>query len=134
RSRPHHPLSLSPGNRPGSPSIPTTSTCSTPRLRTACPSHKRVARRPAFLPSRRRAHLREPTAWRPPYRDLGAQPMADVRVRDMLKRYGAVTAVDHISLEIHDGELMVFLGPSGCGKTTTLRSIAGPARPERRDL
>jgi len=60
--------------------------------------------------------------------------MADVRVRGMLKRYGAVTAVDHISLEIHDGELMVFLGPSGCGKTTTLRSIAGLERPESGDI
>ena len=60
--------------------------------------------------------------------------MADVRVRDMLKRYGVVTAVDHISLEVHDGELMVFLGPSGCGKTTTLRSIAGLERPESGDI
>jgi multiple sugar transport system ATP-binding protein len=60
--------------------------------------------------------------------------MADVRIRDMLKRYGAVTAVDRISLEVHDGELMVFLGPSGCGKTTTLRSIAGLERPESGDI
>ena len=52
----------------------------------------------------------------------------------MFKRYGAVTAVDRISLEVHDGELMVFLGPSGCGKTTTLRSIAGLERPESGDI
>jgi ABC-type sugar transport system ATPase subunit len=60
--------------------------------------------------------------------------MADVRIRDMVKRYGVVTAVDHISLEVHDGELMVLLGPSGCGKTTTLRSVAGLERPESGDI
>jgi ABC-type sugar transport system ATPase subunit len=41
------------------------------------------------------------------------------------KRYGAVTAVDDLSLEVADGELLVLLGPSGCGKTTVLRMIAG---------
>jgi ABC-type sugar transport system ATPase subunit len=60
--------------------------------------------------------------------------MADVRIRDMVKRYGIVTAVDHISLEVDDGELMVLLGPSGCGKTTTLRSVAGLERPESGDI
>jgi ABC-type sugar transport system ATPase subunit len=60
--------------------------------------------------------------------------MADVRIRDMVKHYGVVTAVDHISLEVHDGELMVLLGPSGCGKTTTLRSVAGLERPESGDI
>lgn len=38
---------------------------------------------------------------------------------------GEVTAVDHINLEIKDGELVTLLGPSGCGKTTTLRMISG---------
>lgn len=60
--------------------------------------------------------------------------MADVRIRNMVKRYGATVAVDNISLEIRDGELMVFLGPSGCGKTTTLRSIAGLEHPEGGDI
>ncbi len=41
------------------------------------------------------------------------------------KRYGAAMAVDGVSLDIADGELVVLLGPSGCGKTTTLRMIAG---------
>jgi multiple sugar transport system ATP-binding protein len=38
---------------------------------------------------------------------------------------GGVRAIDELSLEIGDGEFMVFVGPSGCGKTTALRSIAG---------
>src|SRR5690242_21312582 len=38
---------------------------------------------------------------------------------------GGVQAIDDLSLEIGDGEFMVFVGPSGCGKTTALRSIAG---------
>lgn len=44
---------------------------------------------------------------------------------DVVKRYGAVTAVDRISFSIQRGELVTFLGPSGCGKTTSLRLIAG---------
>jgi multiple sugar transport system ATP-binding protein len=60
--------------------------------------------------------------------------MAEVRIRNLIKRFGNTTAVDGISLEIHDGELMVFLGPSGCGKTTTLRSIAGLEHPESGDI
>ena len=60
--------------------------------------------------------------------------MAEVIIRELVKRYGAVSAVDNISLQVHDGELMVFLGPSGCGKTTTLRSIAGLEHPESGDI
>jgi multiple sugar transport system ATP-binding protein len=41
------------------------------------------------------------------------------------KKFGEVTAVDGISLDVRDGEFMVLLGPSGCGKTTFLRIIAG---------
>jgi multiple sugar transport system ATP-binding protein len=60
--------------------------------------------------------------------------MADVAVRELVKRFGRFTAVDRVSLEVRDGELMVFLGPSGCGKTTTLRSIAGLEHPESGDI
>ncbi len=41
------------------------------------------------------------------------------------KRYGKALAVDGVSLDIAQGELVVLLGPSGCGKTTTLRMVAG---------
>ena len=47
----------------------------------------------------------------------------------MTKRFGEFTAVDSISLDIHEGEFFTLLGPSGCGKTTTLRMIAGFEEP-----
>lgn len=54
-----------------------------------------------------------------------------VVLEELSKRFsGDVQAVDHIDLEIADGEFTVFLGPSGCGKTTTLRMIAGLERPD----
>ncbi len=46
-------------------------------------------------------------------------------LRDVVKRFGGVTAVDRTALDIGDGELFTLLGPSGCGKTTLLRLIAG---------
>lgn len=49
----------------------------------------------------------------------------NVELRNVRKRFGNTIAVDDISLEIEDGELIAFLGPSGCGKTTTLRMISG---------
>jgi multiple sugar transport system ATP-binding protein len=48
-----------------------------------------------------------------------------IQVEGAAKRFGAVTAVDGISLDIADGEFLVLLGPSGCGKSTLLRAIAG---------
>ncbi len=48
-----------------------------------------------------------------------------VEFRSVSKRYGAVTAVDSVSLTIERGTLVTLLGPSGCGKTTILRLIAG---------
>jgi spermidine/putrescine ABC transporter ATP-binding subunit len=53
-----------------------------------------------------------------------------IAVRELTKRFGAVLAVDDITLEIADGELFTLLGPSGCGKTTLLRLIAGFHRPD----
>ena len=47
----------------------------------------------------------------------------------MTKRFGEFTAVDSITLDIHEGEFFTLLGPSGCGKTTTLRMIAGFEEP-----
>jgi multiple sugar transport system ATP-binding protein len=51
--------------------------------------------------------------------------MASVELTNVFKRYGAVTAVQDLNLEIQDKEFMVLVGPSGCGKTMALRMIAG---------
>jgi len=58
--------------------------------------------------------------------------MATLALENVLKIYpGNVRAVEDLTLEVADGELMVLVGPSGCGKTTTLRMIAGLERPTR---
>jgi spermidine/putrescine transport system ATP-binding protein len=50
---------------------------------------------------------------------------ADVRLENLRKTFGEVTAVDGVSIDIRAGEFFSLLGPSGCGKTTTLRMIGG---------
>src|SRR5437588_9021876 len=56
-------------------------------------------------------------------------PGGEVRLVDLVKRFGDITAVDGVMLEIPGGEFFSLLGPSGCGKTTTLRLIAGFEQP-----
>src|SRR5215213_6126042 len=51
--------------------------------------------------------------------------MISIRVQQLTKRFGTVTALHHLDLTIEPGELFFLLGPSGCGKTTLLRSLAG---------
>jgi iron(III) transport system ATP-binding protein len=51
--------------------------------------------------------------------------MASLKIVDLVKQYGDSLAVDHLNLEVIDGEFLTLLGPSGCGKTTVLRAIAG---------
>jgi multiple sugar transport system ATP-binding protein len=51
--------------------------------------------------------------------------MSVVICKNLVKRFGDAVAVDHVDVEVKDGEFMVFVGPSGCGKTTTLRMIGG---------
>jgi multiple sugar transport system ATP-binding protein len=51
--------------------------------------------------------------------------MAQVHLRNVVKRYGALDVVRAINLDIADGEFVVLVGPSGCGKSTTLRMVAG---------
>ncbi|MBF0528752.1 MAG: ABC transporter ATP-binding protein [Deltaproteobacteria bacterium] len=51
--------------------------------------------------------------------------MSFVRLINVTKKFGSVTAVDHLNIEIEKGECFSILGPSGCGKTTTLRLMAG---------
>ncbi|MBW1709372.1 MAG: ABC transporter ATP-binding protein [Deltaproteobacteria bacterium] len=48
-----------------------------------------------------------------------------VELKDVVKRFGDFTAVDHISLEVYPGEIFGFLGPNGAGKSTTIRMICG---------
>jgi ABC-2 type transport system ATP-binding protein len=52
-----------------------------------------------------------------------------IAVHDLVKRYGAFTAVDGVTLEVARGEIHGFLGPNGAGKTTTIRMIAGLLKP-----
>ena len=49
----------------------------------------------------------------------------EVRMQDLRRRYGGVTALDGLTLTLAPGELVALLGPSGCGKTTALRLLAG---------
>jgi len=51
--------------------------------------------------------------------------VASVSYRNVTKRWGDVTAVKDLNIEIPDGEFLVFVGPSGCGKSTSLRMLAG---------
>ena len=51
--------------------------------------------------------------------------MAEVALRQVVKKYGDVEAVRSIDLDIPNNEFVVLVGPSGCGKSTTLRMVAG---------
>jgi ABC-2 type transport system ATP-binding protein len=50
---------------------------------------------------------------------------AVVEVRDLVRQFGTFTAVDHVSFEVHSGEIFGLLGPNGAGKTTTFRMLCG---------
>src|SRR5437764_2822574 len=60
--------------------------------------------------------------------------MTAVKLIQLTKRYGHVTAVERLDLAIEPGELVALLGPSGCGKTTTMRMIAGLLAPTVGDV
>src|SRR5260370_20684185 len=53
-----------------------------------------------------------------------------IDVRGMTKRFGKRTAVDHIDLQVRQGEICGFLGPNGSGKTTFIRMLCGLLRPD----
>ncbi len=56
--------------------------------------------------------------------------MATLHIEQLTKTYpDGTTAVDHVDLDVADGELLVLVGPSGCGKSTTMRMVAGLDRP-----
>lgn len=60
--------------------------------------------------------------------------MPMLAVRNLVKRYGEVLAVNRVSFDVLDGEFMILLGPSGSGKTTILRCIAGLERPTEGEI
>jgi putrescine transport system ATP-binding protein len=81
------------------------------------------------------ADSRSPTIVRPrarrefaPWADPAARPL--VRFENISKRFGGVTAIDRLSLDIYQGEFFALLGPSGCGKSTLLRLLAGFEAPD----
>ena len=51
--------------------------------------------------------------------------MADIKITNLDKSYGAVHVLKDVNLDITSGEFIVFVGPSGCGKSTLLRAICG---------
>jgi ABC-2 type transport system ATP-binding protein len=53
-----------------------------------------------------------------------------IQVRDLVKRYSSILAVDGISFEVHEGEIFGMVGPNGAGKTTTIECIEGLRRPD----
>ena len=57
-----------------------------------------------------------------------------VRVRGLVRRFGATIAVDGISFDVRRGEMFVLIGPDGAGKTTTLRAVLGLVRPDAGEL
>ena len=60
--------------------------------------------------------------------------MPEISIHNLTKRFGLVTAVNDLSLEVGNGEFVTLLGPSGCGKTTTLRCLAGLEEPDQGEI
>ena len=79
----------------------------------------------------RKASLQADEAPKPPlpYPPLPSSPL--LQLYSVSKRYGNVTAVDNLTLDIMPGEFFALLGPSGCGKSTVLRMIAGFEQPDQ---
>jgi ABC-2 type transport system ATP-binding protein len=71
----------------------------------------------------------EPSAHAAPVAGAGAPQARDdrivVEVRNLVKKFGAFTAVDHISFQVRSGEIFGLLGPNGAGKTTTFQMLCG---------
>src|SRR5581483_8990507 len=52
-----------------------------------------------------------------------------IHVRDLVMKFGDLAAVDHVSFEVHPGEIFAFLGPNGAGKTTTIKMLTTLLKP-----
>ena len=50
--------------------------------------------------------------------------------KDLVKRYGSRTVVNHVSFDVHQGEIVGLLGPNGAGKTTSFYQVVGLVRPD----
>ena len=55
--------------------------------------------------------------------------MAVIEAHSLTKQFGERTAIDALSLEVPEGEVLGFLGPNGAGKTTTIRLLSGIVAP-----
>jgi ABC-2 type transport system ATP-binding protein len=62
------------------------------------------------------------------------RPRAAIRCRNLVKRYGDVTAIDGLDLEVYAGECFGLLGPNGAGKTTTIEILEGLTRPDEGEV
>src|SRR6266850_8071105 len=60
---------------------------------------------------------------------FGRQRSEMIRVENLVKRFGELTAVDNISFEVERGEIFAFLGPNGAGKTTTIKMLTTLLQP-----
>ncbi len=61
-------------------------------------------------------------------------PPSVLQIAALVKEFGPATAVDHIDLDVRNGEFLTIVGPSGCGKTTLLRMLAGLEAPTSGDI
>jgi len=57
-----------------------------------------------------------------------------IQVKDLVKRFGEFTAVDHVSFDVPAGEIFAFLGPNGAGKTTTIKMLTTLLRPDSGEI
>ncbi len=79
----------------------------------------------------RPAHFQSETA---PGESRATSASIKLDIRGVTKRYGAVTAIDDVSLSVGDGEFLTLLGPSGSGKTTLLTAVVGLTAPDRGEV
>jgi len=75
----------------------------------------------ALLPEEKRAGHKELVV---PPRPEGKQEIV-IDAKDLTRRFGSFTAVDHVTLQIEKGEIFGFLGSNGCGKSTTMKMLTG---------